>query len=106
MRLPPWPFTRAILVRSTVIWIPVRISATAVNLMVPGVPTGFSPYSLAPSTILAVVAVVTALTWRDCARRNEIVFLTNLGVSRMTLVGLAGALPLLYSVMVAVAVRL
>ncbi len=106
MRLPPWPFMRAILLRSTVLWVPVRLAATAVNNMVPSGPTDYSPYSLSPSTIAAVVALTTALTWLDCARHNEVVFLTNLGVSRTTLIGVAGILPLLYSLIVAVVVRL
>ncbi len=106
MSLPPWRFTRAFLVRSIVIWVPVRLVATAVNLMVPGGAAGHDPYSLAPSAIAAVVAVSTALTWLDCARNNEILFLTNLGVSRITLISLAGLLPLLCSTMVAVLVRL
>ena len=106
MRLPPWPFTRAILLRSTVLWVPVRLVATVGNNMVPSGPTDYSPYSLSPLTIAAVVALTTALTWLDCARNNEILFLTNLGVSRITLISLAGLLPLLCSTMVAVLVRL
>ncbi len=106
MRLPPWSFTRAILLRSTVLWVPVRLAATVVNNMVPSGPTDYSPYSLSPLTIAAVVALTTTLTWLDCARHNEVLFLTNLGVSRTTLIGLAGVLPLLYSLIVAVAVRL
>ena len=108
MRMPPQPFLRAILLRSAVIWVGVRLSATAVVRMVPEVPgeEAGPPYALAPSVIAAVVVLTTALTWLDCARHNEILFLTNLGVSRRTLVLSAGLLPLLCSVMVAVLVRL
>lgn len=98
MHLPPWRFVRAILLRSTVIWVPLRLVATALN----PIP---NPWVLPPSTILAVLTMATYLTWIDCARRNEIVFLTNLGVSRATLVGLAGVAPLLFSLIVAVVVR-
>ncbi len=108
MRMPPQPFLRAILLRSAVIWVGVRLSATAVVRMVPEVPgeEAGPPYALAPSVIAAVVVLTTALTWLDCARHNEILFLTNLGVSRRTLALCAGLLPLLCSVMVAVLVRL
>ena len=105
MRLPPWRFTSAVLVRSVVIWAPIRILASAVNAMVPREPTDPSPLVLSPSTIVAVVAVTTGLTWLDWARRNEILFLTNLGVSRRALILLAGLLPLLCSITVAVLVR-
>ena len=98
MRLPPWRFTSAVLVRSVVIWAPIRILASAVN-------PPPSPLVLSPSTIVAVVAVTTGLTWLDWARRNEILFLTNLGVSRRALILLAGLLPLLCSITVAVLVR-
>ena len=108
MRLPPWPFTRAIMIRSTVLWIPVRLAATAVVAMVPpfpGLPPAPSPWVLSPWTTLAVLLVVTALTWLDCVRRNETVFLANLGVSRVALLGLAATMPLLLSITTAVLVR-
>ncbi|UCD25709.1 MAG: hypothetical protein JSW51_07300 [Gemmatimonadota bacterium] len=106
MPLPPWRFVRAILLRSTLIWIPLRLVATATNAMVPRGPADPSPWALSPSAILAVLVLATWLTWIDCARRSEIVFHNNLGVSRVALVGLAGALPLLYSLIVATVVRL
>jgi hypothetical protein len=109
MRMPPQPFLRAILLRSAVIWVGVRLSATAAVRMVPELVPGEEagpPYALAPSVIAAVVVLTTALTWLDCARHNEILFLTNLGVSRRTLALCAGLLPLLCSMTVAVLVRL
>ncbi|UCG86796.1 MAG: hypothetical protein JSW71_23355 [Gemmatimonadota bacterium] len=108
MRLPPQPFLRAILLRSTIIWIGVRIAATAVVRMVPEWPgeEPAPPYALAPPLIAAVIVLTTALTVLDCARHNEVLYLTNLGVSRRTLVLAAGLLPLLYSVATAVLVRL
>ena len=108
MRLPPQPFLRAILLRSTVIWIGVRLAATAAVRMVPELPGAepAPPYAVAPPVIAAVIILTTALTWLDCARHNEVLFLTNLGVSRRTLVFLAGLLPLLFSLTVAVLVRL
>ena len=106
MRLPPWPFVRAILVRSTLIWVPLRIGATGVNAAIPRLPNDPSPWVLSPATVFAVLVLAVALTWMDCARRNEIVFHSNLGVSRIALVGLASVLPLLYSLIVATVVRL
>ena len=109
MRMPPQPFLRAILLRSAVIWVGIRLCATAAVRMVPElVPAEEAgpPYALAPPVIAAVIMLTTALTWLDCTRHNEILFLTNLGVSRRTLVLSAGLLPLLCSVTVAVLVRL
>lgn len=108
MRLPPRPFLRAILLRSVIIWAGLRLSATAVVRMVPGLPgeDPGPPYALAPSVITAIVVLSAALTWLDCTRHNEVLFLTNLGVSRRTMVLLVGLLPLVFSLTTAVLVRL
>jgi hypothetical protein len=108
MRLPPQPFVRAILWRSAVIWLGVRLAATAVVRMVPEMPgiEPSPPYAVAPQVIVAVILLATGLTWLDCARHNEILFFTNLGVSRRTLLFLAGLLPVVCSVTVALLVRL
>jgi hypothetical protein len=110
MRLPPQPFLRAILLRSAVIWIGVRLCATAVVRMAPELPLPGEepgpPFALSPPVITAVIVLTAALTWIDCVRHNEVLFLTNLGVRRRTVVFFAGLLPLLCSVTTAVLVRL
>jgi lipopolysaccharide export LptBFGC system permease protein LptF len=75
--------------------------------MVPELPGGDPepPFALAPSTIAAVVVLSALLTWLDCTRHNEILFLTNLGVSRRMIMLLVGILPLVLSLVTAVLVR-
>jgi len=103
MHLPSRRFTRAILLRSLVIWIGVRFAASFGSLLVPvsdrlEVPPP-TPYSISLLASTAVILLTAALTRLDCARRNEILFLANLGVRGGTVMGLAALIPLLLGIL-------
>jgi hypothetical protein len=103
MHLPSWRFTRAILLRSLVIWIGVRFAASFGSLLVPEAdPSALpppTPYSISLLASTAVIVLTAALTRLDCARRNEILFLANLGVRGSTVMGIAAMIPLLLGIL-------
>ncbi|MCZ6916166.1 MAG: hypothetical protein O7I93_05260 [Gemmatimonadetes bacterium] len=103
--LPAWHFTRAILVRSLGIWLGVRAVVTGGNraLQDPAVP----PEPLLELTAVAavgVVVLVAGLVLLDAGRRNELLFLANLGVGRAVIGGLAVSVAGLVELIIAVAV--
>ena len=93
MALPPRSFARAILLRAVVIWIGMKLvvtSAAAAGAAARGEVLGFrETLSLAPSAALLLAAFVAGLTLMDARRRNELLFLANLGVSRSVIASLA-----------------
>jgi len=98
MHLPSRRFTRAILLRSVVIWIGVRFAASFGSMLVPDVSRSEpppAPYSISLVASTAVVLMTAALTRIDCARRNETLFLSNLGVRGISVMGIAAIIPLL-----------
>ena len=90
--LPTWPFTRTILIRSLVIWLVLRAVATVVTRRVPGSEPNAS---LDAPTAALLIGLVAWLTVRDSRRKNEVLFLGNLGVAPATLYAVAIAIPVL-----------
>lgn len=88
--MPYRPFTVAILVRGTVIWVAVRVA------MVMGSGLGSDAPGPGWAVLISggVVALVTALVRLDLARLNERLFLANLGVRTGGLTALAALPPL------------
>jgi hypothetical protein len=81
--VPVQPFATAVLRRSVAAWLGVRIFvavaiAFAGGLLMPPP----HPVLLSPGAALVVVLVVAVLGLLDAHRRNEDLFLANLGVSR------------------------
>jgi hypothetical protein len=104
--LPARHFTRAILLRSLVIWVGVRAAATGAKNAIPpdlAMPR-VSPWELTPAGSVGVVVVVVVLVLLDAARRHELLFLANLGVKRVAVGGLAASLAAVAELLVAVAV--
>lgn len=97
--LPAPRFTCAFLWRATVIWFGLKAvvtgAARALGAREPGATDPLrQALQLAPVTVVALAAVVAALTLIDARRRNELLFLGNVGVSRGVIAGLA-AIPVL-----------
>jgi hypothetical protein len=61
----------------------------------PSAPPPPSPYSIPLVASVVVVLMTAALTRLDCARRNETLFLADLGVRGITVMGVAAIIPLL-----------
>ena len=83
IRLPDRSFLWRMVARACVVWLALRVASLA--------PTGVLPISLYVTVL--VVVVTTALVTLDGRRRNEHMFLANLGVSLPTLFVLAAAPP-------------
>ena len=105
--LPPTLMTRALLLRGLVIWLGMKLVVTsggvavgqaliATGAVAPPPPSAGPAWmralQLAPSAALLLIAIVGWLTLVDVRRRNELLFLANLGVGPSSIVGL-GALP-------------
>ncbi|MEJ2239525.1 MAG: hypothetical protein P8X82_14605 [Gemmatimonadales bacterium] len=98
MHLPSRRFARAILLRSVVIWIGVRFAASFGSMLVPDVSRSApppTPYSISLVSSAVVVLMTATLTRLDCTRRNETLFLSNLGVRSTAVTGIAAIIPLL-----------
>ena len=92
MALPPGEFIRAILFRALVIWFGMRlvITAGAAVLRQPGeTESWLRVLQLTPSGVLLLTGFVTWLVIIDAGRRNELLFLANLGVARYVIGSLA-----------------
>ena len=89
------PFATAVLYRSVLAWLGVRAFVAVVIVFVGGliVPPPH-PVLLTPGAALTVVLIVAALGLLDAHRRNEDLFLANLGVSRSQIV-VTAAIPAL-----------
>ncbi|MDQ3310486.1 MAG: hypothetical protein M3497_10205 [Gemmatimonadota bacterium] len=87
------PFATAILYRSVAAWLGVRIFV-AVAIALLGLVPPPHPVLLSPGAALTVVLVVAVLGLVDAHRRNEDLFLANLGVSRSRIV-VTAAIPAL-----------
>jgi hypothetical protein len=81
-RLPVQPFARALLLRSVVIWVGTRIM-----FAIGGIPAGAPLLNLRTSVM--AVAVVAILGLIDARRRNEDLFLANLGVGYPAILAVA-----------------
>lgn len=104
--LPARHFTRAILIRSLGIWVGVRAAATGAKTAIPADPAlpAESPLELTAAGAVGVILVVVGLVLLDTGRRNELLFLANLGVSRVAIGGLAASLAGAAELLIAVAV--
>lgn len=99
-RLPPGPFIRSLVLTSVVVWIVPRGLVTAgvrVASAVSGVPMGVHP--LVP---LILALAVSGIVLLDVTASRERVFVQNLGVSPLTILGISFATAVLCEVLVGV----
>ncbi|MCH7490549.1 MAG: hypothetical protein IID05_07625 [Gemmatimonadetes bacterium] len=92
MALPPGEFIRAILFRGLVIWFGMKlvVTAGAAALRQSGeTESWLRVLQLTPSAVLLLTGFVTWLVIIDAGRRNELLFLANLGVARYVIGSLA-----------------
>jgi hypothetical protein len=92
-------FTRAILRRTAEIWLMMKLVVTGGALVVQE--TGIehplrAALQLAPFAALALAGLVCGLVLLDAGRRNELIFLANMGVSRAVIAALAAG-PVLFA---------
>jgi hypothetical protein len=86
--LPAPFFVRGFLVRGVAFWVFVRLVVTAGSMMMqdPGLEDPVrEAFRLAPPALLAVVTLVYGLVFIDARRRNNLVFLANMGVGRIVI---------------------
>jgi hypothetical protein len=99
------PFAAALLGRSVFAWLGVRVFvAMCIAFLGEVLVPPPNPILLSPGAALLVVLGVAALGLLDARRRNEDLFLANLGVSRAQIVFMA-ALPALVFEFVLAAVK-
>ncbi len=93
--LPAPFFVRAFLWRTFVIWSVLKLIITAGQQAIsePEVPL-FEALQLTPVGLFAMMGVVCAVVLIDTRRRNELLFLGNMGVARFT-IGALAATPVL-----------
>ncbi len=92
MAFPSWPFVRATLFRSFIVWAAIRAVLVAES--------GDLQISIHAAFLLIMAA--TALATFEGRRRNEHVLLANLGVPLFVLVYLAAAVPMLLELVIAI----
>ena len=104
--LPAPSFIRALILRGIVIWFPFKAAAVVITAS-RRAPWNDGPVSwrealqLAPTAMVALAAFVALLTLIDARRRNELVFLGNMGVSRAAIAAVAAAPALLAEIILA-----
>ena len=92
--LPAPFFVRAFLWRTFVIWTVLKLVVTAgARGTEPGLPL-LDALQLTSVGMLAMIGVVCAVILIDARRRNELLFLGNMGVARFT-IGVLAATPVL-----------
>lgn len=90
MVLPPSLFLRSILIRSLVVWAGLRaFGYFRVGVIVPTL-----------GAVMLTIVLVAFLTALDGRRRNEPLFLANLGVTPWSLIILGGVVPLVAELLV------
>ena len=93
--LPAPFFVRAFLWRTFVIWTVIKLFVTGGQQALPGPQVPLSDaLQLTPVGMFAVIGVVCAVILIDARRRNELLFLGNMGVARFT-IGALAATPVL-----------
>ncbi len=103
MMLPPGEFIRAILFRAVVIWFGMKlvVTAGAAALRQPGeTESWLQVLQLAPSATLLLTGFVAWLVIIDAGRRNELLFLANLGVARYVIGSLAAVPSITFEIIV------
>ncbi len=101
--LPPGEFIRAILFRALVIWFGMKlvVTAGAVALRQPGENESWlQVLQLAPSAVLLLTGFVVWLVISDAGRRNELLFLANLGVARYVIGSLAAVPSITFEIII------
>ncbi len=109
MRHPDRTLTWRMITRATVIWVALRVAS-----MVPSIPAALRVAPMAPSDVLTVslyltvliIAVTVALVTLDGRRRNEHLFMANLGVSLPTLITVAAIPPTVLEIALSIGVLL
>lgn len=84
MFLPARPFLRAILVRSTILWVGIRFAMV-----------WFDVVRFTPLAVVVLLGAVIAAVLVDAHKRNEALLLADLGYSRWPVAVAAGAWVLL-----------
>ena len=90
--LPAPKLTRAIVRRTAAIWLMMKLVVTggAMAVQEAGIEHPLrEALQLAPFAALALAALVYGLVLLDAGRRNELIFLANLGVGRIVIAALA-----------------
>lgn len=92
-------FARAIVRRTAVIWLMMKLVVTGGAMA--GQEAGIehplrAALQLAPFAALALAALVCGLVLLDAGRRNELIFLANMGVGRVVIGALAAG-PVLFA---------
>ncbi len=103
MMLPPGEFIRAILFRALVIWFGMKlvVTAGAAALRQPGENESWlQVLQLAPSAVLLLTGFVAWLVVIDAGRRNEQLFLANLGVARYVIGSLAAVPSITFEIII------
>lgn len=103
MALPPGEFIRAILFRALVIWFAMKlvVTAGAAALRQPGeTESWLRVLQLTPSGVLLLTGFVTWLVIIDAGRRNELLFLANLGVARYVIGSLAAVPSITFEIII------
>ena len=103
MMLPPGEFIRAILFRALVIWFGMKlvVTAGAAALRQPGENESWlQVLQLAPSAMLLLTGFVAWLVVIDAGRRNELLFLANLGVARYVIGSLAAVPSITFEIII------
>ncbi len=103
MTLPPGEFIRAIVFRASVIWLGMKlvVTAGAAGLRQPGeTESWLQVLQLAPSAVLLLTGFVAWLVIIDAGRRNELLFLANLGVARYVIGSLAAVPSITFEIII------
>ncbi len=103
MARPPGEFIRAILFRASVIWFGMKlvVTAGAAALRQPGeTESWLRVLQLTPSAVLRRTGFVTWLVIIDAGRRNELLFLANLGVARYVIGSLAAVPSITFEIII------
>jgi hypothetical protein len=88
--LPPPPFLHQILIRSLLVWAGLRaFGYLRARVIVPTI-----------AAVMLTIVLVALLTALDGRRRNEPLFLANLGVTPWCLIILGGVVPLVAELLV------
>ncbi len=103
MALPPGEFIRAILFRALVVWAGMKlvVTAGAAALRQPGeTESWLQVLQLSPTAVLLLTGFVAWLVIIDAGRRNELLFLANLGVTRYAIGSLAAVPAMTFEIII------
>jgi hypothetical protein len=92
---PPQPFASAIVARGVLLWAVLRLVVWFLSAVTGG------GTSLSGGAVLLLVLVAAVAAFLDTQRRNEVLFLANLGVGSIPIALLAGGPALLLELLIA-----